>query len=199
MVTYKHQSDLIADFDQSLGKCMRYFQQLESIIYHRSLQLGLATSEPHGQVNNFSTMALSELSFSAKLRVLATLLARDIPQRAEYKAATASPKLNKSLIQEMERAKEAIKSIYEIEKSRNRYFHSWWFVMDQPPGKTELIPITRLKPIVSPKKTGDFEEFPIEKLKALLKDIEVAENEIGESCGRLLGLLNYDEGKKKET
>lgn len=197
VVSHKHQSELIDEFDQLLGKCIRQFQQLEQGIVCRMCQLALATSKPDNDIGNFLQLAIAELSFSSKVRLFETLLTHQIPSRTEYKESHKNAHTKASLENEMKRAIVSLKRISKIEELRNRYVHSYWMALGQPPEINELIPIYRIKTRASPKKkAGDFEEFSSERFREFLAEVADAELEISQSTGRLLGLLDYDENKK---
>jgi hypothetical protein len=191
MAEYHHQSELIADFDQLLGKFIRNFQQLDMLVKFRMIELGLGTSKPAEHVGLFVNVSFSELSFRAKLNILEWVLSIQIPTRPEYR------KQKSPLLQiELARAVSAIKSIRKIEEKRNSYVHSFWWVMEQPSDSKELIPITQLKMKASTKNPGIMKTFSPETLRNLIDEIYSLQNELGESTGRLLGFLEYDEGKK---
>lgn len=198
--SHKHQSELIDEFDQLLGKSIRHFQQLEQIVEFRILQLAAATSRPTSEIANFLKLAVAEVSFSSKLRLLATLLSHQIPNRIEYKACQSNADTKSSLEREMNRAIASIKRLSKIEELRNRYVHSYWMVLGQPPEVNELISIVRYKTRATPKKnSAEFEEFSSETFREFLAEATDAGNEMGQSTGSLLGLLVYDEDKKDRS
>lgn len=129
---YNHQSELIDEFDQLLGRSIRDFQQLEMAVEFRLLQLTAASSAPSGDVIDLLRIAVAEVSFSTKVRLLGTLLTHQLPARAEYKACTKSPITKASLAREMERSAAALKLIGKLEELRNRFVHSHWIVLGQP-------------------------------------------------------------------
>lgn len=193
--SHKHQSELINEFDQLLGKCIRQFQQLEQGIEWRMLQLASATSKP--DIGGFLRLAISELSFRSKLTLFETLLKHQIPSRNEYKESHKDALTKASLENEMKRAIASVKRISKIEQLRNRYVHSYWMAFGQPPEANELIPIYRTKTRASPRKNAtEFEDFSSERFCEFLAEVADAELEISQSTGRLLGLLDYDEEKK---
>lgn len=193
----KHQSELIDEFDLLLGRSIRYFQQLEQHIEFRLLQLTAASSRPTGDLAELLQIAVAELSFSTKSRLLATLLSHQLPARAEYKVCQDSPVTKVSLEREMERSIATVKLLGKLEESRNRFVHSHWLVLGQPPESTDLIPVVRLKTRATPKKRPhEFEEFSAESFRAFLTEVETIETELMQATGRLLGLLQYDEDKK---
>ncbi len=195
--THKHQSELIDEFDLLLGRSIRHFQQLEQLIEFRILQLTAASSRPNGDLAELLRIAVAEVSFSTKSRLLATLLTHQLPARAEYKMCKNSPETRVSLKREMDHSIATLKRLGKLEELRNRYVHSHWFVLGQPPESTDLIPIMRLKTRATPKKhPHDLEAFSAESFREFLAEVEEVQKELAQITGRLLGLLNYDEDKK---
>lgn len=194
---YNHQSELIDEFDQLLGRSIRDFQQLEMAVEFRLLQLTAASSAPSGDVIDLLRIAVAEVSFSTKVRLLGTLLTHQLPARAEYKACAKSLITKASLAREMERSAAALKLIGKLEELRNRFVHSHWIVLGQPPESTNLIPVMRFKTRATPKKfPHELEEFSVESFRKFLVDVEAVDKELSQATGRLLGLLNYDESKR---
>lgn len=194
---HENQSELIDEFDLLLGRSIRYFQQLEQMVEFRFLQLAAKSSSPMNQDTELLRIAVAELSFSTKLRLMATLLSHQLPIRSEYKACHETPGTKASLEREMKRSIESLKQLGKLEESRNRFVHSHWFVMGQPPENKDLIPVIRLKTRATPKKhPQEFEEFSIETFRAFLAEAKTVEEEFSQATGRLLGLLSYDEDKK---
>ena len=194
---YNHQSELIDEFDQLLGRSIRDFQQLEMAVEFRLLQLTAASSAPSGDVIDLLRIAVAEVSFSTKVRLLGTLLTHQLPARAEYKACAKSPITKASLAREMERSAAALKLIGKLEELRNRFVHSHWIVLGQPPESTNLIPVMRFKTRATPKKfPHELEEFSVESFRKFLVDVEAVDKKLSQATGRLLGLLNYDESKR---
>lgn len=195
--SHKHQSELIGEFDQLLGKCIRHFQQLEQVVEFRMVQLAAATSKPTSEITQFLELAVAEVSFGAKLRLMATLLLDYVRHRDEYKACQENPNTKTRLELEVERAIASIKRLSQLEQLRNRYVHSHWMAMELPPEDTDLIPVIRHK-IRATQKGGvrDFENFSSESFREFLTEATDAGKEMTESTGRLLGFLDYDEDKK---
>lgn len=194
--THKHQSELIDEFDMLLGRSIRCFQLLDMIIEFRLLELTASSSRPSGDLVELLQTSLAEVSFSTKSRLFASLLAHQLPARAEFKVCKDSA----SLAREMERSIAALKRLGKLEEFRNRYVHSHWFAIGQPPESTELIPVVRIKTRATPKKIPhDYEEFPSEKFREFITEVEEVQKELGEATGRLLGLLDYDEDRKDRT
>jgi len=194
---HKHQSELIDEFDLLLGRSIRYFQKLEQMLEIRFLQLAAKSSRPKSQDAELLQIAVAELPFSTKLRLLATLLAHQLPIRSEYKACHETTGTKAALAREMKRAIASLKLFGKLEESRNRIVHSHWFVMGQPPESRELVPVIRHKTRATPKRsTQEFEEFSAETFRAFLSEAETVEKEFSQATGRLLGLLDYDEDKK---
>lgn len=194
---HKHQSELIDEFDLLLGRSIRHFQQLEQLVEFRLLQLTAASSRPSGDVAELLKIAVAEVSFSTKSRLLGTLLSHQLPKRPEYKACAESTGTKASLEREMERSISSLKLLGKLEELRNRFVHSHWLVLGQPPESTDLIPIMRFKTRATPKKhPHEFEEFSAEAFREFLGEVEAVVKELSQATGRLLGLLNYDEDKK---
>ncbi len=195
--SHQHQSELIDEFDLLLGRSIRHFQALEQSIAFRLLQLTAASSRPSGDVAELLKIAVAEVSFSTKSRLLGTLLAQQLPRRPEYKTCAESEETKASLEREMDRSISSLKLLGRLEEQRNRFVHSHWLVLGQPTESTDLIPVIRSKTRATPKKyPHEFEEFSADEFRGFLAEIEVAAGELSQSTGRLLGLLNYDEDKK---
>lgn len=194
---HKHQSELIDEFDLLLGRSIRQFQQLEQIVEFRLLQLTAASSRPSGDVAELLRIAVAEVSFSTKTRLLGTLLSHQLPLRPEYKTCAESEGTRPSLECEMECSISSLKLLGKLEELRNRFVHSHWLVLGQPPESTDLIPIMRSKTRATPRKhPHEFEEFSAENFRSFLTEVEIAKKELLQATGRLLGLLDYDEDKK---
>jgi hypothetical protein len=196
--SHKHQSELIDEFDHLLGNCIRRFQQLEKMVEYRMLQLAAATSKPSSEIAHFLELAVAEVSFSAKLRLIATLLSDYICHRAEYIECQENPDTKATLGREVERAIASIKRFSLLEQERNRYVHSHWIAIGLPTEDTDLIPVIRHKIRAAQKgAVRNFENFSSESFREFLTEASDAENEFSQSTGILLGLLNYDEYKKE--
>jgi len=190
---HTHQVELIDEFDLLLGRSIRQFQQLEQVIEFRLLQLTAASSRPSGDVAELLRIAIAELSFSTKSRLLSTQLLQQLPARAEYKFCQKSPKTKASLDREIERSISTIKLLGKLEEMRNRFVHSHWLVLGQPPERTDLIPVMRFKTRATPKKfPHELEEFSAEHFRKFLAEVKTVEDELSQATGRLLGLLKYD-------
>jgi hypothetical protein len=187
---HQHQSDLIDNFDLLLGRSIRHFQLVEYGLAWRVLQLAVASSIPNGEVADILKMTIGEMSFGAKLKFLETLLKYKIPKRKEYRLSNERVKID----HEIKCALNSIKRLYKLEESRNIFVHSNWLVLHQPPDVNELIDIYRFK---SKRNGNDFEAFPLKAFSKFLNEVIDADKEMGESTGRLLGLLDYDEDKKQ--
>lgn len=195
--SHEHQSELIDEFDQLLGKCIRHFQQLEQAVEHRMVQLAAATSKPTSEITQFLALAVAEVSFGAKLRLMATLLLDYVRRRDEYKACQENPNTKAHLELEVKRAIASIKRLSQLEQLRNRYVHSHWMAMGLPPEDTDLISVIRHKIRATQKgEVRDFESFSSENFREFLTEATDAGKEMAESTGRLLGFLDYDEDKK---
>lgn len=196
-IDHKHQSELIDEFDLLLGRSIRHFQQLEQIVEFRLLQLTVASSKPSGDVAELLRIAVAEVSFSTKSRLLGTLLSHQLPLRPEYKMCAQSNVTKTSLEREMKRSISSLKLLGKLEDLRNRFVHSHWLVLGQPPDSADLIPIVRFKTRATPKKhPHEFEEFSAEAFRAFLAEAKFVEKELSQATGRILGILNYDEDKK---
>jgi hypothetical protein len=101
-----------------------------------------------------------------------------------------------SLEREMERVRTVLKRLGKLEEERNRYVHSFWLAIG-PMGGIENVTVTRAKTRANPKQTFIAEDFPIQAFLEFLREALEVQEELGQSTGRLLGLLNYDENKKQ--
>jgi hypothetical protein len=187
---HQHQSDLIDDFDLMLGRSIRHFQLVDYGLAWRVLQLAVASSIPKGEMADILEMTIGEMSFGAKLKFLETLIKLKIPKRIEYRLSKEQVRID----HEIKCALNSIKRLYKLEESRNIFVHSNWIVLHQPPDVNDLFDIYRFK---SKRNGNDLEAFSLEVFTKFLNEVTAADKEMGESTGRLLGLLDYDEDKKQ--
>ena len=190
--------DSIDEFDMLLGRSIRHFQQLEKLVEIRLHQLVSASSSPTGDIADFIALAVSETSFRSKLKLLSAVLNK-LPSREEYKANHKVSEKKNALDSEMLRAKAVVKRLTKLEEDRNRYVHSFWLPLSSQTASTEPVPVIRVKTKVDPNKsmTITLEEFPIQSFLSFLNETVEVQEELSQSTGRLLGLLNYDEDKYK--
>lgn len=187
----KYEFNSVDEFDMLLGRSIRYFQQLEQAAEIRLCQLASASSVPEGHLPKFLGVAVAEVSFRTKLRLLETLLSQ-LTHRTEYKVCQEDPQKQASLEREMERARTVLTRLKKLEEERNRYVHSFWLALGPLAGSIEPVTVTRIKTRATPKKTLTFDNFSIQEFLSFLKEALDVQQELAQSTGRLLGLLNYD-------
>lgn len=182
----------IDHIDESLGRMVRAFEQLQASAAHRLTQLSMCSSDSKDSRVEFASTAIQLHSSARKVQLFQHLLERVLPEREEYVALIGSADSAKKLYELVKSISAALREVGVLEAQRNQLIHSVYLPFGIQLQGNEAASAVRFK---TSHKGLTSEVVTVDSVDDLSNKLNALGNEIVSKAGTLIGMLGYDHNK----